>query len=170
MVHDTAMSLYTPCTLFHKGAVGTWTKAAGKVAGTCTLHAAAADQTVVVTIPVIVPSNSVALKGSYLKSIEIDYELIWDNVTSVTAAVNKVTRGADGAVAVVSSLAFTQDPTAAVAKMGGDYEHRLVLTLTAPFWVKNTEYVLVEVTIVSTLASGALINFLGSFANFTLRM
>ena len=170
MVHDTAMSLYTPCTLFHLGAVGTWTMAAGDVAGTVVKHAAAADQTVVVTIPVIVPSNSVALKGSYLKSIEIDYELIWDNVVSVTAAVNKVTRGVDGAVAVVSSLAFTQDPIAATAKMGGDYEHRLVLTLTTPFWVLNTEYVLVELTIVSTLASGALINMLGSFANFTLRM
>ena len=169
MVHDTAMSQYTPSTLFHLGAVGTWTMKAGKVAGTVKLAADAANETLVVTIPVIVPSNSVALKGSYLKSIEIDYELIWDNVTSVTAVVNKVTRGADGDVAVVSSLAFTQDPTAAVAKMGGDYEHRLVLTLTTPFWVKNTEYVLVELTIV-TGAGGALTNMLGAFANFTLRM
>ena len=169
MVHDTAMSQYTPCTLFHLGAVGTWTMAAGKVAGTVKMTAAAANETLVVTIPVIVPSNSVALKGAYLKSIEIDYELIWDNVTSVTAAVNKVTRGVDGAVAVVSSLAFTQDPIAATAKMGGDYEHRLVLTLTTPFWVKNTEYVLVQLTI-ATGAGGAFSNMLGAFANFTLRM
>ncbi len=169
MVHDTAMSQYTPCTLFHRGAVGTWTTVAGKIAGTVALHAAAANETLVVTIPVIVPSNSVALKGAYLKSIEIDYELIWDNVTSITAVVNKVTRGADGAVAVVAPLAFTQTPTAGEAKMGGDYEHRLVLTLTTPFWVLNTEYVLVELTIV-TGAGAPLTGMLGAFANFTLRV
>ena len=100
MIHDTAMSQFIPCSLFHFS-TGTITDVAGQVAGTIVRHRAAANQTTLITIPVTVPSNSVALKGSYLKSIEIDYEILVAEPTSLTWTINKVTRGADGADATV---------------------------------------------------------------------
>ncbi len=77
-VHDTSMSQFIPPTLFHFS-TATITYVAGQVAGTIVAHRAAGEQTTLITIPIIVPSNSVALKGSYLKSIEIDYELLVPN-------------------------------------------------------------------------------------------
>jgi len=163
--HDTAMSQFIPPSLFHRP-TGTWTTPAGQVAGTIVEHVAAADQTGLVNIPILIPSNSVALKGAYLKSIEIDYEILVAACDAFTFVINKVTRGADGAVAVVSAPAFTQTPSAANA-LGVD-QHKAILTITTPFWIANTEYVLVEVTV--NQAATTQVDFLGAVANFTLRV
>src|SRR5512136_1913298 len=104
MIHDTAMSQFIPPTLFHFS-TGTITEIAGQTTGTIVEHRAAANQTTLITIPIVNPSNSVALKGSYLKSIEIDYEILTAEPTSITFTVNKVTRGADGADATVTAQA-----------------------------------------------------------------
>ena len=168
MVHDTAMSQYIPPTLMHY-VLGTWTDAAGAVAGT--IARAMADPGVpgvsaVVNVPVLVPSNSVALKGAYLKSIEIDYQILTAACTSVTPVVNKVTRGVDGTVVAVAAQTFTQTPTLAVSDDVD--EHKLILTITTPFWLLNTEYVLVELTFVAP--NTTTIKMLGAVANFTERM
>jgi hypothetical protein len=166
-VHDTAMSQYIPPTAFHF-ATATMTQIAGAVTGTIALHRAAAAQTTIITIPVMIPSNSVALKGAYLKSIEIDYENLAAAIgTSLTPVINKVTRGADLAVAVVASLAFSQLPSLADSLI--QHQHKLVLTLTTPIWIDNDEYVLVQLTMVATANSGTN-DFLGAVANFTLRL
>src|SRR5512142_1807590 len=94
-VHDTAMSQFIPPTKFHY-VTGTWTQAAGQVAGTIAMHKAAAAETSTVTVPIEVPSNSVAGKGALLKSIEVDYEVLVADLTSITPTLNKVTRAADG--------------------------------------------------------------------------
>ncbi len=73
MIHNTHFSQFIPPTLFH-AATGTFTWIAGDVAGTIILHRAAANETSVITIPITIPSNSVALQGSKLTSIEVDYE------------------------------------------------------------------------------------------------
>jgi hypothetical protein len=164
-VHDTAMSQFIPATLFHTPG-GTWTNVAGQVAGTIVRHLAAADQTILVNVPICVPSNSVAGKGAYLKSIEIDYEILVAACDAFTVVINKVTRGADLAVAVVSTVAFTQTPTVAVADDVD--QHKLVLTITTPFWVDNDEYVLVELTVNQALTTQ--VDFLGAVANYTLRL
>jgi len=169
MVHDTAMSQYIPPTLMHY-VTGTWTEAAGAVAGTIAKAMAdpgAPGATAVVNIPVLVPSNSVALKGAYLKSIEIDYEIFTAACTSVTPVVNKVTRGADGAVAVVSAPAVTQDLAAAVAAATQD-QHKLTVTVTTPFWIDNDDYYLLQLSIVCGAA--VTVDLLGAVANFTLRV
>src|SRR3990172_13174077 len=90
-VHDTAMSQFIPPTAM-MGVTGTFTQAAGAVTGTIAFHRAAAAQPSVITIPVVLPSNSVGLKGAYPKSIEVDYENLLAAATSVTFALNKVTR------------------------------------------------------------------------------
>ena len=164
-VHDTAMSQYIPPTVFHC-VTGTWTWTAGAVTGTISKHKASNSETTVVTIPIKIPSNSVALKGCYLKSIEVDYEFTGAAATSVTAAIHKVARGADTAVAVVSSPACTQDLAAAVAATTQD-QHKLTVTMTTPAWIDNDEYYLLELTIV---ASTAVIELLGAVVNFTFRV
>ena len=150
-VHDTAMSQYISPTAFHI-VTGTWTQAAGQVAGTIAMHKAAAAETATVNIPIMIPSNSVGLKGSYLKSIEVDYEILIAACTSVTATLNKVARGGDTAVAVVTAPAITQDLAAAVAAATVD-QHKLTVSLTTPAWIDNDEYYL-----------------LGAVANFTERI
>jgi hypothetical protein len=119
-----------------------------------------------VTIPLSVFSNSVALQGAKVTSIEVDYEITVADLTSITAVLNKVTRGADLAVAVVASVAFSQSPTAALAKVAD--QHKLIITPTTPFWVSNNEYYLLQLTCVAPATT--VLDFLGAFVNYTFRM
>ena len=164
-VHDTHMSQFIPNTAFH-GVTGTYTWTAGQVAGTISKHLAAAAITTVMNIPIMIPSNSVALKGGKLASVEVDYEILSAIATSVTASMSKVTRGADTAVAVVTSVPVTQDLVAAVAAATID-KHRLTVTVTTPAWIDNDEYYLLTLTIIT---NSAVIEFLAAVANFTLRV
>ena len=165
-VHDTAMSQYIPPTAMHY-VTGTWTQAAGAVTDTICMHKSASANSPVVNIPIMLPSNSVALKGSYLKTIEIDYELAAAGATSVTAVLNKVTRGVDGAVAVVSTPAITQD-LAAGSDAATQAKHKLTVTLTTPEWIDNDVYFLLELTLVC--GGTVTVDILGAVANFTLRI
>lgn len=168
MVHDTHVSQYIPPTLFHCP-TGTWTLIAGQVAGTIVKHVAAADQTGVVNIPILIPSNSVAEKGAYLKSIEIDFEILIAACDAVDAVINKVTRGADTAVAVVAAQAFSYDAghDTAGERLALD-QHKMTLTLTTPIWIDNDVYVLVQLTLNQALTTQ--IDLLGAVANFKLRV
>ncbi len=165
-VHDTQMSQYLPPNLFHYN-TGTWTQVAGQVADTICMHRAAANETAVVNIPIMIPSNAAGYKGAQLKSIEIDYELLVADVTSITPVLNKVTRGADGADAVVTVPAITSTPAAATAKAVD--EHKMVVTLTTPEWIDNDVYFLLELTIVAG-AGGNTTDILGAVVNYTLRI
>jgi hypothetical protein len=166
MIHDTAMSQFIPPTLIHFS-TGTITYIAGQTVGTIVAHRAAANQTTLITIPVLIPSNASALKGSLLKSIEIDYEILTAEPTSLTWTVNKVTRGADGADASIAEVTKTASLSAATAKAVD--EHKQVLTITTPFWIAEDEYVLVELALEAG-AGGNTADFLGAVANFTARM
>lgn len=164
-VHDTSMSQFIPPTAIHYVG-GTWADAAGAVAGTIVKRKTAAAETTVVNIPIIIPSNSVALKGSKLKSIEIDYEILIAAATSITATLNKVTRGINGAVAVVANAPATQDLAAATAAATVD-QHKLTVTVTTPVWIDNDEYFLLVLTCVCALTT--VLEFLSANINFTLR-
>lgn len=167
-VHDTAMAQYIPPTLFHR-VTGTWTLAAGAVAGTIALHVAATDETSTVNIPIVISSNSVAQKGAYLKSVEIDYEILIAACDAVSVVINLVTRGADGAVATVAAQTFTYDTGHDTAAERYDVDqHRMTCTITTPFWIDNDQYVLVELTL--DKAGTTTVDLLGAVANFTLRM
>lgn len=167
-VHDTAMSQYIPPTLFNSvSATATWTDVAGDVAGTIAKNLGAANETGTVTIPITAPSNSVAQKGAYLKSIEVDYEIKGAEPTSITWTLNKVTRGADTAVAVVGAVTKTNSIADAAAKTVD--QHKQTITVTTPFWIDNDEYCLLEASIVHG-AGGGTAKFLSAVANFTLRV
>ena len=170
-VHDTGMSQFIPPTAFHP-VTGTFTFVAGQVAGTIVLHRAAANQTSVITIPIIVPSNSAVdaaglpNKGALLKSIDVDYEILVAEPTSITWTLNKVKRGADGAVAVVSAITKTESLSAATAKAVD--QHKNVITITTPAYVENDEYYLLQFSMPAG-AGGNTTDFLGAVANYTFK-
>src|SRR3990172_2471302 len=129
MRNNPHMTQFIPPNAMHF-VTGTWTDAAGQVAGTICKHVAATDESSVVNIPIIIPSNSVALQGSKLDSIEIDYEILVAACDAVTAVVNKVTRGADGAVAVVAAETFSYDTGHDTAAERYDVDqHKMTLTI-----------------------------------------
>ena len=165
-VHDTHVSQYIPPTAFHC-VTGTYTNAAGVIAGTIAKHRAAAASTGVVTIPIMIPGNSVALKGAKLVSIEVDYENKVGEADSFTWTLNKVTRGADTAVAVVAAVTKTNTIADADAKTVD--QHKQVITVTTPAWIDNDEYYLLELSLVAG-AGGNTAKFLGAVANYTLRL
>ncbi len=165
-VHDTAMSTYIPPTCWHY-VTGTFTDAAGQVAGTICKHRAAANETSVLNIPITLPSNAVAGKGAYLKSIEIDYEVLVAEPTSITWTLNKVTRAAEGADAAVAAVTKTDAVAAAAAKTVD--EHKQVITLDTPAWIDNDEYFLLKGALVAG-AGGTTEDFLAAVANWTLRV
>jgi len=165
MMNNTHFAQFIPPTAWHF-ATGTFTNVAGQVAGTICVHRAAANETTVVTIPIVVPSNAVALQGVKLASIEVDYELLVAEPTSITWTLNKVTRGAEGAVAVVAAVTKTNTVADAAAKTVD--QHKQVITLTTPAFIDNDEYYLLECSIVAG-AGGNTADFIGAVANFTLR-
>jgi len=165
-VHDTNMSQFIPPNAMH-AATGTFTYIAGQVAGTIALHRAAANETTKFTIPILIPSNSSALKGSMLNSVEVDYEILVAEPTSITWTLNKVTRGAEGAVAVVAAVTKTNTVADAAAKTVD--QHRQVVTLTTPAYIDNDEYYLLEMAIAAG-AGGNTTDILGAVANFTARL
>jgi hypothetical protein len=165
MIHNTHFSQFIPITLWHP-VTGTFTWVAGDVAGTIAMNRAAANETSVITIPIMIPSNSIALQGAKLSSIEVDYENKTAEATSFTWTLNKVTRGADTAVAVVAAVTKT-DAIAAADSHSVD-QHRQVITLTTPAFIDNDEYYLLQISIVAG-AGGGTQKFLGAVANFTLR-
>ena len=166
-VHDTHMAQYIPPTAFHFS-TATMTQVAGQVAGTIALHRAAANQTSLITIPVMIPSNSIALKGAYLTSIEVDYENTTGAIsTSMTPVVYSVARGADTAVAVVSTLTSTYTPVQANLLLQDQV--KCTVTLTTPVWVDNDVYILVQFSLIAG-GGGSTQEFYAAVANFTLRV
>jgi len=166
-IHDTHMSQFIPPTAFHFS-TATMTQIAGQVAGTISLHRAANNQTSLITIPVMIPSNSIALKGAYLVSVELDYENTTAAIsTSMTPTVYSVARGADTAVAVVSTLPSTYTPVQANLLLQDQV--KCTVTLTTPVWIDNDVYILVQFSLVAG-AGGSTQEFLGAVANYTLRL
>jgi hypothetical protein len=80
---------------------------------------------------------------------------------------NKVTRGADTAVAVVAAVAQTMNLVAATTAATVD-QHKMIVTLTTPAWIDNDEYYLLQLSFVA--AANTTLDVLGAVANFTLRI
>lgn len=165
-VHDTAMSFFIPPGAGHY-VTGTWADAAGTVAGTIAKAKAAAAETTVINIPIMLPQNSVALKGSALASVEIDYQIQTSALTSFTLTMNKVTRGLDTVGLTVAAVTGTQTlvPATTAATVA---KHKDKFAITTPAYLLNTEEYLLVVTAVC--AAGSVLHILGAVANYTLRL
>jgi len=167
MIHNTHFSQYIPPTLMY-GTVATWGMTAGQVSNTVVYKCDATDEVAVLWIPIQVMSNSVANTGVKLESIEIDFEILVAACDAMSAVIYKVARGADGAVAVVSTPAFTYDAghDSAAERIDVD-QHKMTLTITTPEWVDNDVYYLVALSF--DKAATSTVEALAAVANFTLR-
>jgi hypothetical protein len=128
----------------------------------------ATDETANLFIPIAIPSNSAADKGAYLKSIEIDFEIVTAACDAMSATLYKATRGADGAAVSMSSVSFAYDSghDSAAERIDVD-QHKMTLTLDTAAWIDNDEYYFVKVAF--DKAATTTVEFLGAFVNYTLR-
>lgn len=167
-VHNTTMTQFiTPLQMF--GDTAAWTFGAGQVSGSLVYKCDATDEVANLFIPIPVMSNSVDQQGVYLRSIEVDFEILIAALDVLTPVIYKMTRGADGADVVVATPTFTYDAghDTAAERIDVD-EHKMTLTLDTPIWVDNDVYLWLKLPF--DKAATSTVEVLGAFANFTLRL
>ncbi len=168
-VHDTHMSKFVSPTECHF-VTGTWSDAAGAVAGTICKSKAAADNTAKVTIPIALPANSLARKGSYVKSVVVFWEVLTAAMDAVSAAINLARLPANtAAFAAVTAQSFTYDAghDTAAERLTLD-QHSMTLTLDTPIYLDDDDVLLVEMTFDAAATSA--LTFFGAKVNYTLRL
>lgn len=167
-VHDTAMTQFIPPTMMY-GDTAAWTWGAGQVSNSFVIKCDATDEVANLWIPILLPSNSVALKGAYFKSVEIDFEIVTAALDVLTPVLYKYTRGADGAVVVVSTPAFSYDTghDSAPERIDAD-QHKMTLSVDSPEWIDNDVYFWLKLPF--DKAATTTVEVLGAFANYTLRL
>ena len=166
-VHD-AVSFFIPPSGLHY-VTGTWADAAGAVANTVAKTCSLGDNTAVVSVPCTPIQNGVALKGFYLTSIDVWFELLTAAPTTLDALIHSITLPADEAVQVVSSLAFSYDTGHDTAGERDDVDqHKMTCTLTTPVWIDEDVAVYEQITIDG--AASTVVHFLGARINGTLKI
>jgi len=168
-VHDTAVSFWIDFSLFTHNS-GTWTMTVGPVANTYMTRRSDSAATSITRIPIVVPQNSVALKGSYLKSIDIWFEYLTAAPTTMDALIWKNVLPADtAAIAAASAVAFSYDTGHDTAGERDNVDqHKMTLTLTTPVWLDDDDLIFVEFTSVN--AATTKLDFYAARANVTLRL
>ena len=166
-VHDTACARFLGPDEIQVSA-GTWTMT------TSTQHwfnrRTAAAAAFVLRIQAKLPANSVAQKGSYLKSVDVWYKNATADGTAATLKLYKETLIANAgswvAPSEVTTTADTDHNTA--AKLYAQADHKATLTLTTPIWIDDDDNVFVEFTF--TGAAGSVFDFIGARFNYTARL
>lgn len=165
MINNTHFSQFIPPSQISKSA-GTWTP----TLATNVLYErrTAADAVFNLFIPIRVPSNSIALQGAKLVSVEVIF-----NITTAacddfaTVELEKCTSTSAGVVtgAAVTTSVDTSNDTAAERKATGT--HRMTVTVTTPAWVDNDDYYVLYLVV--DAAATSVFDLYGAIANFTLR-
>jgi hypothetical protein len=173
-VHDVAMAQFVPPTAFAYSA-GTWAMAVAT--NVWSLNRTAGDASFTIYMPVPIPSNSVALKGSKLLSVELMYSISTaaaDDFVAATCALYKDTLQATAAsgsgtlntAAIATGTLDTGHDTAAELKAAD--EHRLKWSLTTPAWIDNDATYHFEAVV--DAAAGTVFKIFGGIVNYTLRL
>ena len=172
-VHDTAMAQFIPPNQFMFSA-GTWTQTVAS--NVWSMDRSAADAAFTVYVPVLIPSNSVALKGAKLLSIEVMYSIgtgACDDVTSfklfkgtfqATAASGS---GTLNTAAEVTAVSWDAGHDTAAERKAVD-EHRAVCTLTTTVFIDNDEGYHLE--LIFDAAANSVVKMFGAIVNYTLRV
>ena len=166
-IHDVAMSQFVLPNLMMFSA-GTWAQTI--LNNVWSMNRTAADASFLVFVPVPIPSNSVASKGAYLKSIEVMYSIVTAAADDMAAvALYKNTLAADGTLNSAAGIAITMDTahdTGAERKTLD--EHRMVATLDTAAWIDNDEYYHLEFLV--DAAATTVFKVFGALINYTLRL
>jgi hypothetical protein len=166
-IHDVSMSQFVPPNLF-MFSVGTWT--ATIATSIWSMDRTAADASFYAFVPVLIPSNSVANMGAYLKSIEVMYSIATaaaDDFASVSLI--KDTLAVDGTLNTKNDIAITMDTAhdTAAERLAID-EHRMVATLDTAAWIDNDEAYHLDLGV--DCAAGTVFKCFGAIINYTLRL
>jgi len=154
---------------------GTWTLAVAS--NVWSLDRTAADASFTVYMPIPIPSNSVALKGSKLLSVEFMYSIstaVADDFAVATALLYTDTLQASaasgsGTLNTAAELATTKDTGHDTdAECLAVDEHRMVLTVTTPVWVDND--VAYHAEFVVDGGAATVFKIFGGIANYVLRL
>jgi hypothetical protein len=173
-VHDTAMSQFIPPEMI--GFSATATMAMVVASNVWYNERTANNSTFTVYIPVMIPSCSVDLMGSLLKSIELMYEVAAaDNDTVPTVKLFKDTFSPNAASGS-GTINTAAEITAITVDAGHDSdaerkvqdEHRMVVTLTTPVWIDNDASYHLEIAFDAAALSED--NFYGAIINYTKRL
>ena len=172
-VHDTAMAQFIPPLMIGKSATATMTE---KVASNVwSDDRAANDSSCTIYVPVLIPSCSVPLMGSWLKSIELMYSLgttLADNVTTVALYKDTLAASAasgSGAINTAAAVTITIDAGHdTTAERKALDEHRMVCTLATPAWIDNDATFHLEVVI--DHHANTVTKIFGAIINYTLRL
>jgi hypothetical protein len=166
-VHDTSVSQFIPASLIQKSA-GTWTPTLSN--NTIGDVRTAADAAFSLYIPILIPSNGVAMKGAYLKSIDVFYAIATAAADDfATVELEKMTLPASGTAVSGASVSVSLDAahdTAAERKASGN--HKMTVSLTTPAWVDDGECYWLVLTV--DAAATTVFTLWGAVANYTLRL
>jgi len=148
--------------------VGTWT--ATNASNVWFRRRSAANATWVTKIPIHLPQNSAAYKGTKLLSVNIFFEITVEAMDACAAVLYKATFGADGAtVLTAAAVTTTYDAghDSAAERIDVD-QHKLTLTVSAPEWMDNGDEYYVEFS--GDGGANGVFDFYPAVANFTLRI
>ncbi len=172
-VHDTAMSQFVPPNMIGASA-GTWTLTVAS--NVWSNNRTAADASFTLYIPIPIPSNSVALKGAKLTSIELMYSIgtaacddfatlaLYKDTLQASAASGS---GTLNTAAEVTAVTIDTGHDTAAERKAAD-EHRAVITLTTPVFIDNDETYHVEAVV--DAAATSVFKVFGAIVNYTLRV
>jgi hypothetical protein len=150
-----------------QNSAGTWTDT--NAATMWYLRRTAANATWVTKIPIKIPQNSGAYKGSKLVSIDLFFVITVEAMDSLAAVLYKATLPADGAamatVAVTTSYDSGHD--AAGERVDVD-EHKMTLTITTPAWLDDDDLYYIEVS--GDGGANGVFDWYAARANFTFRV
>ena len=164
-VHDTHFAQFNSPNDIVKSA-GTWTPTLAS--NTLGDVRTAGNATFNLFVPIIIPSNSSALKGCKLESVELLYTIateLFDDFATVE--LEKMSISSAGVVtgAAVTQTQDTGHDSAAERKATGD--HRMKVTITTPAWIDNDEHYVLYCAL--DAGANGVFTLWGAIANFTLR-
>lgn len=171
-IHDTHMSQFLAPSQAGFSA-GTWTMAVAS--NVWSNNRTAADAVFTVYIPILIPGNSVDLKGSYLTSIEVMYTVgtaamdagpaptLYKDTLKATAASGSGTLNTAASITTTVDTGHDTD----AERLAVD-EHRMVITLSTPEWIDNDAAYHLE--LVCDAAATSVFKYFGAIVNYTTRL
>jgi len=167
-VHDTHFAQHIHV-LEWQFTTGTWTIAEGSniIAATKT----DGDESSTILIPIVTPSNEIALKGAKLKSIDIFYSIATaalDAFDPATIILSKMTLPATGSAVSGAAVTETKDTAHDTdAENLAIDDHKLTVTITTPEWVDDGDMYWLEMIL--DFAATSVLKFYGAVAHYDLR-
>ncbi len=167
-VNDTAMCKFiSPLDALFTA--GTWTPTIAS--NIVSQVRSAADASFTALIPIDLPSNSVALKGALLKSIDLYYAIGTGAADDfATVELEKMTLGVDDVAITGAAVPITLDTGHDIAaeRLAVDTDHVLTATLDTPVWLDDGDAMVLAIIV--DCAANTVFTLFGARANFTLRV